>query len=192
MTKKAIILLANGYEETEAIGAWDALRRGGVDARFVSINDTTAVEGAHGLHFVADTTLSEVQDHLYDAVALPGGLGGANNLNASKEVRDFLQKHYENGRVVAAMCAAPIVLADMGLLKGKKATAYPGFEGKLDGAEYVDAEAVIDGNIVTARGPVYGLVYGVAILSLLEGKEKAREVADGLLIHEKGVRSLDL
>lgn len=192
MKKTAVILLANGYEETEATGAWDALRRGGVEAQFVSINDTAAVEGAHGLHFTADKTLHEVKDTLFDAVALPGGIGGSNNLKASQEVRTFLQKHYDNDRVVAAMCAAPVVLADMGLLEGKKVTAYPGFEKQLPGAHYVDAEAVIDGRIVTARGPVYGLAYGVAILSLLEGKEKAREVADGLLLHEKDVQALEL
>lgn len=174
------------------MGTWDALRRGGVEAEFVSINTTTAVEGAHGLRFTADKTLSEVQDKLFDAVALPGGLGGANNLKASKEVGAFLLRHHEQGRVVGAMCAAPIVLAELGLLDQKRATAYPGFEPQLKGAKYVAAEAVIDGQIVTARGPVYGLAYGVAILSLLEGKEKAKEVAKGLLIHEEGVLPLEL
>ena len=190
--KKVYILLADGFEETEAIGTWDALRRGGVDARFVTINPTTDVEGAHGLPFRADFTLAEVAKSgvKADAVALPGGMGNATRLKASAEARSFLSDYYEDQKVVGAMCASPMVLGDMGLLKGKKATIYPGMEAELNGAEHHDAEAVIDGRIVTGRGPVYGLSFGVAILSLLEGADKAKEVAEGLLLHEKEVEAL--
>ena len=190
--KRVYILLSDGFEETEAIGTWDALRRGGVEALFVTINPTTAVEGAHGLHFTADHTLSaiEASGAPADAVALPGGLGNAERLKASKEARAFLQKYYDDRKVVGAMCASPMVLGDMNLLRGKKATVYPGMESVLGGADHLDAEAVIDGNVVTGRGPVYGLSFGVAILSLLEGEAKAREVADGLLLHEQGVEEL--
>lgn len=190
--KKAYILIADGFEETEAIGTWDALRRGGVDARFVTINSTPAVEGAHGLKFTADHTFSEVSksSEKVDAVALPGGLGNAERLKASKEVRAYLQAYYDDRKIVGAMCASPMVLGDMGLLEGKKATIYPGMEAELKGAEHHDAEAYIDGNVITGRGPVYGLAFGVAILSKLEGEEKAREVASGLLLHEKGVETL--
>ena len=190
--KKVFILLADGFEETEAIGTWDALRRGGVDARFVTINATPAVKGAHGFHLTADHTLSEVETAglTADAVALPGGLGNATRLKASSEARAFLQKQYDSQKVVGAMCASPMVLGDMGLLRGKKATVYPGMEEVIIGAEHHDAEAIIDGRIVTGRGPVYGLTFGVAILSLLEGEAKAREVSDGLLLHEEGIEKL--
>ena len=190
--KKVYILIADGFEETEAVGTWDALRRGGVDARFVTINPTTAVEGAHGLQFTADHTLAQISGdgHKADAVALPGGMGNATRLKASQEARAFLQTYYDDKRIVGAMCASPMVLGDMGLLRGKKATIYPGMEAELAGAEHHDAEAYIDGNIVTGRGPVYGLTFGVAILSMLEGEDKAREVAEGLLLHERDIEAL--
>lgn len=190
--KKAYILMADGFEETEAVGTWDALRRGGVDARFVTINSTTTVEGAHGLKFTADYTLDEISkaNEKADAIALPGGVGNAQRLKASKEARTYLQAYYDDNKIVGAMCASPMVLGDMGLLNEKKATIYPGMESELKGAEHHDAEACIDGNIVTARGPVYGFSFGVAILSLLEGEAKAKEVAKGLLLHETDVESL--
>lgn len=191
--KKVWILLADGFEETEAIGTWDALKRGGVDARFVTINDTTAVEGAHGLHFSADATLEEVSEEKTkaDAVALPGGMGNAERLKASRKVAEFLRAYAEDGKYVGAMCASPMVLSNIGLLDGKKATIYPGMEGELsEKTEHHHAEAIIDGKIITARGPVYGLAFGVAILSCLAGEDKAKEVAEGLLLHEKGVERL--
>lgn len=184
MSKTAYIILANGYEETEAMGTWDALRRGGVDASFVSINETTAVEGAHGLHFTADHTIAEVKDKPADAIAMPGGVKGAENLYASSAVQELIRTQLDAGRIVGAMCAAPSVLGRMGLLKGKHATVYPGWEKYLEGADVDAAEAVVDGQIVTARGPRYCFAYGVAILAQLEGKEKARQVADGLLLLE--------
>ena len=166
------------------MGAWDALRRGGVEASFVSINETTAVEGAHGLHFTADHTIEEIWNHPADAIALPGGATGTENLYQSKKVRELITTQLEDGRLVGAMCAAPSVLGRMGVLRGKRATAYPGWEKYLEGAEIVDAEAVVDGQIITARGPRYCFAYGVAILSQLEGRETAAEVAHGLLLDE--------
>lgn len=191
MSKRAYIILADGFEETEAMGVWDALRRGGVDASFVSINETTAVEGAHGLHFTADHTIAQIKEQPAEAIALPGGATGTENLYRSEAVRDLITAQLEGGRYVGAMCAAPSVLGRMGLLKGKRAAVYPGWEKYLEGAEIVNAEAVVDGQIITARGPRYCFAYGVAILSRLEGREKAREVADGLLLTEQ-VESLDL
>lgn len=192
MTKKAWIMLADGFEETEAIGTWDALQRGGVEAVFVSIYDTLDVEGAHGLQLSADTTMEAIADEIADAIILPGGGTGADNLEASEGVHRLLLRHHEAGKIVAAICAAPKVLGRLGLLRGRRATAYPGFEQYLDGVEHIDAVSVIDGQIVTGRGPAYALHFGVTILSLLVGREKAREVADGLLITESGVEGLQL
>ena len=191
MKKKAWIMLADGFEETEAMGTWDALQRGGIEAIFVSIYDALDVEGAHGLQFNADATIEAISDELADAIVLPGGGVGAENLQASKRVTELLLNHYQEGKVVAAICAAPKVLGLLGMLRGKKATAYPGFEQYLDGAEYVKAPAVIDGNVVTGHGPAYAFPFGVCIVSLLEGKEKARQVADGLLLTEVGVEVLN-
>lgn len=192
MTKKAWIMLADGFEETEAMGTWDALQRGGVEAIFVSINDTLDVEGAHGLEWSADTTIDAIGDELADAIVLPGGGVGADNLQASAKVAELLRCHHKDGKVVAAICAAPKVLGALGLLEGRKATAYPGFEALLTGATPQNAVSVIDGNIVTGRGPAYAFHFGVSILSLLVGTDKAREVADGLLITETDLQGLHL
>lgn len=192
MTKKAWIMLADGFEETEAIGTWDALKRGGVEAIFVSINDTLDVEGAHGLEFSADTTIDAINEELADAIILPGGGGGAENLQASDKVNSLLVKHHDADKVVAAICASPKVLGALELLKGKKATAYPGFEKYMEGADAQKAAAIIDGKIVTGHGPAFAFHFGVSILSVLEGADKAREVADGLLLTEKGVEGLNI
>jgi 4-methyl-5(b-hydroxyethyl)-thiazole monophosphate biosynthesis len=185
MSKIAYIILADGFEETEAMGTWDTLRRGGVDASFVSINDTTAVEGAHGLHFTADYTLADIADRPADAIAMPGGATGAENLYQSRGVQDLIHRQLDEGRYVGAMCAAPSVLGRMGLLKGKRATIFPGWEKYIEGAEVIDAEAVVDGQIITARGPRYCFAYGIAILAQLEGPEAAKKVADALLLTEQ-------
>lgn len=192
MTKKAWIMLADGFEETEAMGTWDALQRGGVEAIFVSINDTLDVEGAHGLEFSADTTIDAIGDELADAIVLPGGGMGAENLQASEKVSQLLRKHHEANRVIGAICAAPKVLGALGLLQGKKATAYPGFEKFLTGAMPQQAAVVTDGQIVTGRGPAYAFHFGVGLLSLLVGIDTAREVAQGLLITESGLQGLNL
>lgn len=192
MTKKAWIMLADGFEETEAIGAWDVLQRGGIEAIFVSINDTLDVEGAHGLQFSADTTMASIGEEIADAIVLPGGGGGADNLQASESVSRLLRLHHDAGKVIGAICAAPKVLGGLGLLRDRRATSYPGFEKYLVGASAERAVAVIDGQIVTGRGPAYAFEFGVAILSLLIGREKAQEVADGLLITESNVERLHI
>ncbi|MDO5017179.1 MAG: DJ-1/PfpI family protein [Porphyromonas sp.] len=185
MAKKVYIFVANGSEETEAVGTYDTLRRGGVEAEFVSINETKEIISSHGMHLQAHHTISEVKDQIVDAIALPGGMPGATNLYESEELRNFITRHIEADKYVAAMCASPLVLGRMGLLKGKKATAYPGFESELEGAEYVELPAVVDGRIITGRGPGYVFNFGAAILGELEGYEKALEVSDGLLITEE-------
>lgn len=183
--KKVWILLANGFEETEAIGTWDAIKRGGIEGvELVSIHDTTEVIGAHGLHLQADRTLASTNGTLVDAVALPGGMGGANNLAADENVGKVLLAHYEAGKLVAAMCAAPLVLARLGILEGRKATIYPGMETEIEGSIKVSTPVVTDGNVITARGPRYAFPYGVEIVRYLLGNDVANNVAHGLLLHE--------
>lgn len=180
--KKAFLFLATGFEETEAIGTIDVLRRGGVDARLVSVTGDRTVESSHGVKLLADSLFEETDFTEADALILPGGMPGSNNLNAHAGLKGLLKKQYESGRYVAAICAAPLVLGGLGILEGKQATCYPGFESHLTGAIVTSASAVTDGNVITGHGP--GLVYrfGLAVLEALEGKAVAQTTAAGLLL----------
>ncbi|WP_106830698.1 DJ-1 family glyoxalase III [Parabacteroides pacaensis] len=180
--KKAFLFLASGFEETEAIGTVDVLRRGSVEVTLVSLTGNKMVEGAHGIEVASDALFEEVDYKDADVLVLPGGMPGTNNLNAHEGLKTLLTRQYEAGKYVAAICAAPIVLGGLGLLKGKKATVYPGFEAQLTGAEVSSDAAVKDGNVITGHGP--GLVYqfGLTILEALRGKEVAEETAAGLLL----------
>ena len=162
--KKAIVFLANGFEEMEATGTVDILRRGGIDTKTVSITDDRKVIGAHNMEYTAD--------------AMPG----ASNLNNSEPVKEVLLQQYREGRIVAAICAAPMVLGGLGLLKGRKATCYPGFEPKLIGATVTGEAVEVDGNVVTGRGPGLVFNFGLALVSVLKGDAVAEEVAAGLLL----------
>lgn len=184
MGKKAYIFVANGTEETEAVGTLDTLRRGGVDAHFVSIYSEKEVTSAHELRIVTDFAIHEVKGEVVDVIVLPGGMPGATNLYECEELRNIITAHYEAGKYVAAICASPLVLGRMGLLEGKKATAYPGFEKELRGAKYLEMPAVVDGQIITGRGPGYVFNFGAAIVGELEGYEKAFDIAEGLLLTE--------
>ena len=180
--KKAIVFLANGFEEMEATGTVDILRRGGIDTKTVSITDDRKVVGAHHMEYRADALLSETDFSGIDALILPGGMPGASNLNESETVKEALLQQYRQGGIVAAICAAPMVLGGLGLLKGRKATCYPGFEPKLIGATVTGEAVEVDGNVVTGRGPGLVFNFGLALVSLLKGDAVAEEVAAGLLL----------
>lgn len=180
--KKAFLFLATGFEEMEATGTVDVLRRGGIEAKTVSITGERQVTGAHGMEFTADMLLTETDFSDADALILPGGMPGSNNLNACEPLKELLIEQYKNGKWVAAICAAPLVLGGLGLLKGRRATCYPGFEPALIGATITGEAVEIDGNVITGKGP--GLVYnfGLALVSVLKSEAAAEEVAAGLLL----------
>lgn len=183
--KRSYLFLATGFEETEAIGTVDVLRRAGMDVKTVSITGDLAVAGAHGIVVEADYVMAEVDFSDSDWLILPGGLPGATNLFDCNPLTELLVKHYNEGKHVAAICASPgVVLAPLGILKGHKATAYPGFDKALaeNGAIPTGTRAVIDGNVVTGNGPSSVFVFGIAIVEAALGKDKAREVADGMLM----------
>ncbi len=180
--KKAIVFLADGFEEIEALGTVDILRRGGIDVTTVSITDTPVVTGAHKVQVAADAMIDEISLAGADALVLPGGMPGAANLNSSETVREALLGQYRDGKVVAAICAAPMVLGGLGLLKGRSATCYPGFEPKLIGANVTGAAVEVSDNVITGKGP--GLVYdfALALVAALRGEAVSEEVAAGLLV----------
>ena len=190
---KVFQFMANGFEDSEALIPVDVLRRGGVDIKTVSIYDTNIVESAHGVQMVTDLTFEEAEPMLKDAdlLMLPGGMPGATNLNEHEGLKKALVAQAEAGKMVSAICAAPLVLGGLGILKGKRATCYPGFEQTLEGAEYTEDLWTIDGNIITGEGPAAALPYAYSLLALLVSEEAAREVAEGMrYIHLMEARML--
>lgn len=180
--KKAIVFLANGFEEMEAMGVVDILRRGGIEVTTVSITADPVVIGAHNVPVTADIILKDANLTEADALVLPGGMPGAANLNDSEPVKEALLQQHREGRIIAAICAAPMVPGGLGLLKGRNATCYPGFEPKLIGANVTGNAVEVSDNIITGKGPGLVMNFALAIVTALKGEAVAEEVASGLLI----------
>lgn len=179
---KVYEFLADGFEEIEALAVVDILRRGGVEIKTVSITGNLEVETSHGVRLKADMLFEDGGDFRdADMLLLPGGLPGSTTLNAHEGLRALLVRHADSGRRVGAICAAPMVLGSIGLLKGKKATCYPGFEKFLDGAEYTADLVTEDGNITTGEGPAATLPYAYKILSYFRGVEAAESIMQGMM-----------
>lgn len=173
------IILAEGFEEIEALAPTDILRRGGVEVKLASIKELS-VTGSHGIKVEADCLIGDIDPAEADFTVIPGGLKGVTNLLASSEVDELLKKVYADGKCVAAICAGPRVLAKAGLLDGKRATCYPGIE--LQVLESADAEmtqtspVVADGRVITSRSAGTACDFGLAILAALRGDEAAEKV----------------
>lgn len=185
MKKNVFIFLADGFEETEALAVVDVLRRGEVPVQLVSISDTKEVKGAHQILVIADRLIKDISEEDIDAIILPGGLPGATNLEACDQLNKLILKAHERKALLAAICAAPVVYGHLGLLKDRKVTCYPSFEEKFDYGDYLSEGVVKDAHFITGRGPAYAFPFGLAILEYLCSSEKAKEVADGLLMGNK-------
>lgn len=177
----ALIPLAQGCEEMEAVTVVDLLRRAGIDVTTAGLDDRP-VHASRGMVLVPDTTLDEALQHSYDIIVLPGGLPGADHLRNDARIIDLLREMASNGKYTAAICAAPRVLAQAGLLDGKRATSFP---GALDGAsvpglEYLEQPVVTDGRVITSRGPGTALDFALELIERLSGKQKRDEVEAGL------------
>jgi 4-methyl-5(b-hydroxyethyl)-thiazole monophosphate biosynthesis len=179
---KSVLFLAAGFEEIEATSIVDALRRAGVEVVIAGLQ-AGAIEGGHGIKVVPDTTIEEIEVEKFDAVILPGGYPGYVNLGNDRRVLDALKRAFEMGILVAAICGAPSVLAKAGILKGKKATIYPGMETELTGAEIVNERVVVDGKIVTSQGPGTAVEFGVKLAEILAGEKRARELKSALVVN---------
>lgn len=175
------LFLANGFEEIEALTAVDCLRRAGCDVKTVGIGGTV-ITGTHGIPVTADLTEADVKlDDALEMAVLPGGMPGTRNLAASQTVQNTLHYCAENSRLLAAICAAPSVLGQMGLLKGKRATCFAGYEQALTGAEFVNLPAVSDGNVITGRSAGTALDFALLLVERLKGAETAKQISDALL-----------
>ena len=178
-----VMFFANGFEETEAIAPLDIMRRAGLDVVTVSINETAEVVGSHGITYTADTTADKLDaDGTYEAVILPGGMPGTTNLGNCDKVCETLKNSAAKGSVIAAICAAPSVLGGLGLLAGKKAVCYPGFEDKLEGAVVADTPVAVDGKVITAKAMGAAYEFGLALVTALRGADAAEKVAASAFI----------
>ena len=172
--------LADGFEEVEALTPLDMLLRAEKEIKTVSIKPSKQVTGAHGITVTADMTLGEI-DTLPELVILPGGMPGAKNLRGCAEVCKVVTDTYKNGGFVSAICAAPFILGELGLLDGKKATCYPGFEKSLIGAKVTGEKVVRDGKIITAAGMGAALPFAKELVSALCGESKADEIMRSII-----------
>lgn len=175
---KVLVPLADGCEEIETITIVDLLRRADIQVTTAALQDKT-VTGSHGIKIGADNTLAEVIDDDFDMIVLPGGLPGADHLEADDRLRELLQRMAQTGRHTAAICAAPRVLAAAGLLDGRRATSYPGF---LDDyrVDYCEDPVVQDGKLITSRGPGTAMDFALALIAALRGQTVRDEVESAL------------
>ena len=176
MAKKAIILLATGFEEIEAVTVVDILRRAGIEIISAGI-DSMSITGSHGIAVAADKKLKDIKPDV-DAVIIPGGMPGAMHLHNSSEVNEFIKEMNSKGAVIAGICAAPsVVMAPIGILDNKSATCYPG--NQIDFAKstkYKDEAVVVDGNIITSQGPGTAMEFAFAIVEKLIGKDTVKKL----------------
>ena len=176
------MLLGTGFEETEAIAPLDLLRRAGVDVMTVGVTGKT-VYGSHNIGIEADITIDEMDLTNLEMIILPGGLGGVASARASKPAMDALKFAWDNGKFVAAICAGPTVLADLGITDGKNATCYPGCESGMGSATMIsDAACVRDGKLITGTSAGCAIPFGLALIAALKGQEVADAVAQQIVI----------
>jgi protein deglycase len=178
---RVAVILADGFEEVEAMAIIDILRRAEID---------TVVAGLHGGHIISarrvkvipDTVIDMVNADDFDMIVLPGGQPGADNLNADVRVKELITSFCRKGKLTGAICAAPIVLASAGVLQGKRATSYPSYKDRLGGAVYEEKSVVTDGTVLTSRGAGTALAFGLAIVERLINKETAQKIKEAMLM----------
>lgn len=177
---KAFIFLADGFEEIEAIAPIDIFKRAEFEVKTISISNDKTVKGAHGISVIADSLFSEVDFTDNDLLYLPGGMPGTKNLDAHEGLKNLINKQILENKNIAAICAAPSILGKMGLLKGKEAICYPGFENQLQGAILSDNKIVKSGIIHTAKGAGVAVQFALKLVEELQGKKKAEQIADSI------------
>ena len=178
---KVAIILADGFEEVEAIAIIDVLRRAGINTVIAGLHDGN-ITSAHAVKIIPDTVIDTVKADDFDMIVLPGGQPGSDNLNADTRVIALIRSFVQKGKLIGAICAAPIVLGTAGVLVGKRATAYPSYKDKLGGATYEEKSVVEDGNVLTSRGAGTALAFGLAIVARLVSAEKAQKIKEAMLI----------
>lgn len=174
------IILGKGFEPVEAVAPCDILRRGGAEVRFAGIGGKL-IEGGHGIAVQADCCVEEMKLAETDMVILPGGLGGVQSILGNETAMNFIQLAYEKGAYIAAICAAPTILAKLHITDGRRATCYPGMEEQMGAARMTACGAVQDGKIITGRAAGSADEFGLACLRALKGEEASHRVASGIV-----------
>ena len=174
------ILLGTGFEPVEALAPCDILRRGGVEVKLAAL-EGRVVEGGHGIRVEADCALSDLNVDDLEMVVLPGGLGGVHSILACDEALALVRRAYDAGKLIGAICAAPQILAKLGITDGRKATCYPGVEAVMGNAVMQDAGVVCDGAVITGRAMGSAEAFGLALLAALRGEETAQRVAQEIV-----------
>ena len=180
---KVVIILADGFEELEAVAIIDVLRRAGIEIVSAGLHEGS-VSSARNVKVIPDTIIDTITSDDFDMLVLPGGMPGAANLNADERVGGLIRDFNRKGKMTGAICAAPYVLANAGILDGKRVTSYPSFKDKLGPAIYEEKTVVEDGNILTSRGPGTALCFALAIVEKLAGKEKAQQIKEAMLLQQ--------
>ena len=181
MEKQVCVFLADGFEEIEGLTVVDLLRRAGVHVTTVSITGEHTIHGAHGIDVQADKLFGEVAYTEQDMVVLPGGMPGTLHLGGHEGVKQVLEQFCREKKYIAAICAAPSVLGKYGMLKGRKATSYPGFKDALLGAEYVYDKVVADEYFITSRGMGTAIAFALKLIELLVGEEQAKKIGESII-----------
>ena len=177
---KVVVPLAEGFEEIEFSTIVDILRRAGIDVTAAGLKGGT-INGAHGIRVTPDTVIDKVSADDFDVIILPGGNPGFANLGQSERVLKLVREMYDKNKYVTAICGAPSVLAKAGVIKGKRATIYPGMEDTLTGVQCSDGRVVVDGKIITSQGPGTAMEFAIKLVEILAGKSKAEAVTTEVL-----------
>ncbi len=175
-----LIPLADGFEEIEAIAGIDVLRRAGLNVITAFLNEKEVI-GSHDITIVADMSIDLISVDEIDGILIPGGMPGAKNIAEDKRMLDVIKGLNTKQNMIAAICAAPIALEAAGVIDGKMATSYPGFDKEMTSCIYKEDRVVIHGNIITARGPGVALEFAIAVVEYLVGKGKATELKKAML-----------
>lgn len=175
------ICMAEGCEEIEGLTVVDLLRRSNVTIDMISITGELQVKGSHGITFLADRLISDTELSDYDGIILPGGIPGTPNLGMCEAVTQAIREFAQQNKLVAAICAAPSVLGQCGVLEGKRATSYPGFDKDMPGCDYREDRVVVDGNVITSRGMGTAIEFGLAILSYIKDEKTAEDLAEKIM-----------
>lgn len=181
--KRIAIFLAEGYEEIEALTVADICRRCGLEVSLVSVTEERLVRSSHNVAVQADMCFSQVDFEACDMLVLPGGMPGTKNLEAHEGLMAQVDAFYAAGKYVAAICAAPSILGHRGILKGRKACCYPGFESYLEGADVTEGPVEISEHVITSRGMGTAIDFALAIAGVFCGSEKAAEMAEAVVYH---------
>ena len=174
---KVYIFLADGFEDIEALAVVDLMRRAGITTVTVSVSDSLKVETSHQVTLFADALFQECDFSDADVLILPGGMPGTSTLRAYEPLMELLKAHHAQGKMLAAICAAPTILSDLGMLKDRRATSFPKRREDIDAAEYLSDPVVVDGNITTSRGMGTSFDFALSLIAQLTDQEKADALA---------------